>query len=190
MKAKSGFFQRFLSFLILIGFLAGCGLVWLGYQKAEKAIDKNPIANLYPTYAGDAVIPADFRVSDLKEVLAKFSVNNDELNQALAFFSDHTVAEVITEQLYLPTDDTVSTAIGQRFVVHRLEKAYSQEELLLICYGLLGYDLKTKIPDLTTFLSSNETEAIKKLSANAEAFLTDILTFLKDRKLIPSEAGQ
>lgn len=191
MKAKSGFFQRTLTLFIILGLVAGISLVWMGHQKAEKAIDKTPVANLYPTYAGTAAVPDGFDASLLKAVLTKFSADNANLNKYLAFFSDHTLAEVITEHLYLPADETVSTAIGQRFVVRRLEKTYSQEELLLICYGLLGYDLKKgEIPDFSDYLSSENAKALAALSENARSFLTDILTFLQNQKLISPSAQQ
>lgn len=173
MKKKSGCFSRILATLMILGIVGAAGLGYLGYQKANEAETKGtPIEELRSAYVGDAPIEENSEL--LENFLTDLVGDSEVVKDITAALGDNTMADMIAESCYLPDDDTVSTAIGQKILSYRLSKAYSNGELLVIYSGIMGYAPVT--------IESNSSH----LDGN---FLNDLLTYLIKQGIIKEETA-
>lgn len=184
MKRHSGCLNRILTVLILLGILSAAMLCYMGYEKANEA-ERNaaPVDQLYTIYAGSSP-SAD---TDLLNVLLN-SVTEDNagLKKIRSVLSDDTAAKMIVEAFYLADDGNISTAVGQRILIHRLKQAYSEEDLLRIYCGIQGYDLTD--PESIAALPENggltDTET---LGDKAASLLTNLINDLKEQGILSEE---
>lgn len=174
MKKRSGCLKRILIIGMILGIIGAAGLGWMGYEKANTAeANATPIEELGTVYIGDAAIEADTALWE--DLLAKVSGNSEAMESITAALGDKTIAEMIAVNCYLPDNDTVSTAIAQKIITHRLSQAYSNEELLFL------YQAMTNDPALTA----------KEPSTTPETdLLADILTYLVENKVIKEDTAK
>lgn len=138
MKKRYGFFHRAVTLGIVLGLIGTAGLCFLGYQKAEKAESAAiPIEDLGIAYIKGDIPQAD--TERIENILIELFGDHEIVKDIVTALGDDTVAEMITESFYLPHDETISTAIAQKILTHRLSKAYSNAELTLIYCGIHGY---------------------------------------------------
>lgn len=175
MKKRSGRLRHILLCGILLGLLGTVGLCYMGYEKANTAEAKaTPIAELRNTYIGAIDIQSD---TTLREQLLQKLIGNEELTESIAAsWSNHVFAELIVENYYLPKDDTISTTIGQKLLIYRLQKAYSEEELFYLCGILVG-----------SIAVEQSTDALKPTEEENDSFISDFLTVLKDKGILSEE---
>ena len=173
MKKRSGCLNRILGIGILLGIIGAAGLGYMGYQKANTAeANVTPVEELDTAYIGNTVIETDTALWE--DLLSEVSGNSEAMQAITAALGDKTIAEMITKTYYLPDDDTVSTAIAQKIITHRLSQAYSNEELLFL------YHAMTKEPMPTTTEASDNPET---------DLLADILQYLIENDLIKEETA-
>ena len=156
MKRHSGCLNRILTVFILLGILAAAMLGYIGDEKANEA-EKNaaPVDQLYPIYAGSS--PAA-ETDLLNAILNSVTEDNEGLKKIRSVLSDDTAAKMIVEAFYLADDGNISTAVGQRILIHRLKQVYTEEELLRIYCGIQGYDLT----DLESIAALTECSCVVK----------------------------
>lgn len=175
MKKRSGRLRRILLCGILLGLLGTVGLCYMGHEKANAAEAKaTPIAELRNIYIDAIDIQSD---TTLREQLLQKLIGNEELTESIvASWGDHVFAKLIVENYYLPKDDTISTAIGQKLLIYRLQKAYSEEELFYLCGILVG-----------SITAEQSSDALKPTEENSKSFISDFLTVLKDKGILSEE---
>lgn len=184
MKRHSGCLNRILTVLILLGILSAAMLCYMGYEKANEA-ERNaaPVDQLYTIYAGSSP-SADTDL--LNTLLNSVAEDNEGLKKIRSVLSDDTAAKMIVEAFYFADDGNISTAIGQRILIHRLKQAYSEEDLLRIYCGIQGYDLTD--PESIAALPENggltDTET---LGDQAASLLTNLINDLKEQGLLSEE---
>lgn len=184
MKRHAGCLNRILTVLILLGILSAAMLCYMGYEKANEA-ERNaaPVDQLYTIYAGSSP-SADTDL--LNTLLNSVAEDNEGLKKIRSVLSDDTAAKMIVETFYLADDGNISTAVGQRILIHRLKQAYSEEDLLRIYCGIQGYDLTD--PESTAALPENggitDTET---LGDKAASLLTNFINDLKEQGLLSEE---
>lgn len=186
MKQHSGCLRRILSSFILLGFLAAVTLGYLGYRKAETAeAEKTSINQLYTVYAGNS--SGEKINPDLLDTILNGVIGDNVLLQKIrAGFGNDAIAEMITDSYYLADDNEISTAIGQRILIHRLKQAYTETELLQIYCGIHGYNL-TDLNDMQNLPQRNDTENADTVLNKAAPLLQDMLNYLQEQNIIPEE---
>ncbi len=191
MKKHGGYLKKFLSLLIMAGLAAAAILFYLGYEKAEQAeADHTSVANLYTVYVGDNPNHLDFGDTDIvSAVIDRVVDENSFYDRFLTAFGDHTVASLLVKEVYLPDDEFISTTIAQRILIYRIEKAYSDNEILLIyCYAM-GYQMDD-IATVAGILANGENESLKDLLNIDSSLIDDILSFLTEKGyLAPEDAA-
>lgn len=187
MKRHSGCLNRILTVLILLGILSAAMLCYMGYEKANEAEkDVVPVDQLYTIYAGSSPA-ADTDL--LNAILNSVTEDNEGLKKIRSVLSDDTAAKMIVETFYLIDDGNISTAIGQRILIHRLKQAYTEEELLRIYCGIQGYDLA----DLESIAALPENGGLpntETLGDKAASLLTNLINDLKEQGILSEEKAK
>jgi hypothetical protein len=188
MKKHTGFLKRILSFLIMAGLVAAAILFYLGFDKADQAeADHTPVAELYTTYVGDNPENIDFSNTDIVATVIDSVVDDNSFySRLLTAFGDHTVASLLVKEIYLPDDEFVSTTIAQRILIYRMEKAYSNNELLLIYCYVMGYSLNN-IGTIENIIKNNDAESLKDLLNINSSLIDDILGYLTENGYLSEE---
>lgn len=170
MKKRSGCLNHILIIGMILGIIGAAGLGYLGYQKATtaeaNATSIEELGNLY--LQGET---AEETTGTIEDFLTELLGDSDIVKDTIAVLKDDTIAEIITVHHYLPGDETVSTAIGQRILIHRLNKTYTKEELTSIYCNMMGYT--------ATNLSQEE----------KDSFLQNILDDLTEQGFIFNDTG-
>ncbi len=189
MKRHSGCLSRILMLLICLGILAAVLLGYMGYEKAEKAeTTATPVDQLHEVYAGS--FSGTLTDTDLPEaILNSVAGDHEVLKKLRAGLSDDTVAKMIVEIHYLPDDGLISTAIGQRILIHRLKQTYTEEELLQIYCGLRGYNL-SNLGDMKNALQNSEIKDPETLLDKATPILMNLIDDLKDQGVLSEEKAK
>lgn len=171
MKKRSGGLSRILKIGMFLGLIGLAGLCWMGYQKANEAeANTTAIEGLGNIHLHDET--ATTTTETIENFLIELFGDSAIVKDAIAALGDDTVAEIITVHYYLPDDDTVSTAIGQKILTHRLNRTYSQAELASIYCDMMGYSATTEITP-----------------AEKESFLQNILDELAEQGIILNDTN-
>ena len=184
MKRHSGCLNRILTVFTLLGIIAAAMLGYMGYEKANEA-EKNaaPIDQLYTIYAGST--PA--AETDLMNALINsVTEDNEGLKKIRSVLSDDTAAKMIVEAFYLVDDGNISTAVGQRILIHRLKQAYTEEELLRIYCGIQGYDL-SDLESIATLPENGGLPDTETLGDKDASLLTNLINDLKEQGILSEE---
>lgn len=184
MKKHHGCLNRILTVFILLGILSAAMLGYMGYEKANEA-ERNaaPVDQLYTIYAGSSPA-ADTDL--LNAILNSVTEDNEGLKKIRAVLSDDTAAKMTVEAFYLADDENISTAIGQRILIHRLKQAYTEEELLRIYCGIKGYDL-SGLESIQTVPKNSKVQDTETIRDNAIPFLNGIINDLKEQGILSEE---
>ena len=184
MKRHSGCLNRILTVFILLGILSAAMLGYMGYEKANEA-ERNaaPVDQLYTIYAGSSPA-ADTDL--LNAILNSVTEDNEGLKKIRAVLSDDTAAKMIVEAFYLADDGNISTAIGQRILIHRLKQAYTEEELLRIYCGIQGYYL-TDLESIAALTENGGLPDTETLGDKAASLLTNLINDLKEQGILSEE---
>lgn len=186
MKGHRSCLGRIFSLIFFSGILFAALLGYTGYEKANEAeADRTPINQLYTVYAGNA--PNLAAESDLFDAMLNGITGDNELLKKLsAGLGDKTTAKAITKAYYLPDDETITTAIGQRILMHRLKKTYTQKELLAIYCGIQGYDM-TGLSGEGNLLQKGEIQDPETLKNKAAPFLSHLIQDLQNQGILNEE---
>lgn len=181
MKRHSGCLNRILTVFILLGILSAAMLGYMGYEKANEA-ERNaaPVDQLSTIYAGSSPA-ADTDL--LNAILNSVTEDNEGLKKIRAVLSDDTAAKMIVEAFYLADDGNISTAIGQRILIHRLKQAYTEEELLRIYCGIQGYDL-SDLENIATLPENGGLPDTETPGKKAKTLLTNLINDLKEQGIL------
>ena len=184
-RSFRGFFGKLLKVLILLGIVSAVLLVIMGFQKADAAEEeKVPVSELYDVYAKDGTdaIPEEI----LSSIFEAFGADYGVLAKYHALLGDDTAAALITKTFYLPDDDLISTAVGQRVLIYRLKKAYSERELAAIYCGIMGYAPQNE-SDLLKLMEAVDLEEVAPQLLGENPLILDILTYLKEHQMLSEE---
>ena len=186
MKRHSGCLSRILTLLICLGILAAVILGYMGYEKAETTA--TPVDQLYEAYAGN--FSGTLTDTDLLDaILNSVGGDHEVLKKLRAGLGDDAVAKMITETYYLPDDGLISTAIGQRILIHRLKQTYTEEELLQIYCGLRGYDL-SNLGNIKNTLQNSEIKNPETILDKATPILINLIDDLKNQGVLSEEKAK
>lgn len=191
MKKHGGYLKKFLSLLITAGLIAAALLFYLGYDKADQAeADHTPVAELYTVYVGDNPENLSFGDTDIvSAVIDRVVDENSFYDRFLTAFGDHTVASLLVKEVYLPDDEFISTTIAQRILIHRIEKVYSTDEILLIYCYVMGYQMDD-IATVAALLANGDSDSLKDLLKIDSSLIDDILAYLTEKGyLAPEDAA-
>ena len=188
MKKRSGCLNRLLSAVILAGILAAAALFALGYHKAEEAEAAAPVSGLYDSYVGDNSKGFHFDAG-IVNTLIDSAVDKDSFyGRCLHLFGDHTVANLLVKKIYLSDDGLISTTIAQAILTYRVEKAYDDNETLLIyCYAM-GYG-PGDLNSVENLVDKSGVASLKDLVNIDSSFVNDILGYLTEHGYLSEENG-
>lgn len=176
---------RLLKILMLLGLISAVLLTIMGFQKADVAEEKKVrVDQLYEVYAEDGTdaIPEEI----LSSAFEAFGADDGVLAKYHALLGDDTAAALITKTFYLPDDDLISTAVGQRVLIYRLKKAYSERELAAIYCGIMGYAPQNE-SDLLKLMEAVDLEEAAPQLLGENPLILDILTYLKEHQMLSEE---
>ena len=176
---------RLLKILMLLGLISAVLLTIMGFQKADGAEEeKVRVDQLYEVYAEDGTdaIPEEI----LSSAFVAFGADKGVLAKYHALLGDDTAAALITKTFYLPDDDLISTAVGQRVLIYRLKKAYSERELAAIYCGIMGYAPQNE-SDLLKLMEAVDLEEAAPQLLGENPLILDILTYLKEHQMLSEE---
>ncbi|MGI5874669.1 MAG: hypothetical protein ACOX8R_08455 [Bacillota bacterium] len=184
-RAHGGCFRRVLDILIVLGVISALLLGYMGLKKADEAeANRTPVAELGAVYAGETAASWDALLLDT--VMKEFIGDSAVLNRLRSLLGDDSAAALITESYYLPADGDVSTAIGRRVLVHRLKKAYSEQELFAIYCGIMGYDAADE-ESLLSLIEGIGLSGTAPEDLTASDVLRDILNYLNEQDLLSDD---
>lgn len=175
MKRRFGCLRRILLWGILLGVLGAVGLGWLGYEKAEAAeAEKGTVAELRTVYLGKDGVALD--VLPGREALEGVIGGSGIVDRIFGRESGFLMANFLVDSYYLLEDDTISAAIGRKILACRLMKSYSEEELIALCWGIMGDMPDDRMRNILDFSKIGD-----------EASLWDFLTVLEDCGILSEE---